>query len=103
MDDFDRDLDNELEFSHKSTKNVKVHATFESMNLKPDLLKGIYGYGFEAPSAIQSRAIMQIINGRDTIAQAQSGTGKTATFSIGMLQAIDTNAKRSSGANSFPN
>lgn len=93
MDDFDRDVDNELEFSAKSTKNIKVHATFESMNLKTDLLKGIYGYGFEAPSAIQSRAIMQIISGRDTIAQAQSGTGKTATFSIGMLEVIDTKSK----------
>lgn len=59
------------------------------MALKPDLLKGIYSYGFEAPSAIQSRAIMQIIFGKDTIAQAQSGTGKTATFSIGMLQALE--------------
>lgn len=93
MDDFDRDIDNELEFSTKSTKNIKVHATFESMNLKTDLLKGIYGYGFEAPSAIQSRAIMQIISGKDTIAQAQSGTGKTATFSIGMLEVIDTKSK----------
>lgn len=93
MDDFDRDLDNELKFSHKSTKGIKVHRTFESMNLKPDLLKGIYAYGFETPSAIQSRAIMQIISGRDTIAQAQSGTGKTATFSIGMLEVIDTKSK----------
>lgn len=93
MDDFDRDVDNELEFSTKSTKNIRVHATFESMNLKTDLLKGIYGYGFEAPSAIQSRAIMQIISGKDTIAQAQSGTGKTATFSIGMLEVIDTKSK----------
>ena len=56
-------------------------------------MKGIYAYGFEAPSAIQSRAIMQIISGRDTIAQAQSGTGKTATFSIGMLEVIDTKSK----------
>lgn len=88
------DFDNtELEFSTKSTKGIKVHATFESMKLKPELLKGIYGYGFEAPSAIQSRAIMQIILGRDTIAQAQSGTGKTATFTIGMLQVIDTKGK----------
>lgn len=93
MDEFDREIDNELEFSAKSTKNIKVHATFESMNLKTDLLKGIYGYGFEAPSAIQSRAIMQIISGKDTIAQAQSGTGKTATFSIGMLEVIDTKSK----------
>lgn len=93
MDEFDKDLDKNIKFSVKSTKNIKVHATFESMKLKPDLLKGIYGYGFEAPSAIQSRAIMQIISGKDTIAQAQSGTGKTATFTIGMLQIIDSKAK----------
>ncbi|EEQ38308.1 putative ATP-dependent RNA helicase [Clavispora lusitaniae] len=92
--EFDRSADAQIEFSSKSTKGVKVHATFESMKLKPELLKGIYAYGFEAPSAIQSRAIMQIISGRDTIAQAQSGTGKTATFSIGMLQAIDWNVRQ---------
>lgn len=90
--EFDRELDEELEFT-KQTKKVKIYPTFESMNLKPELLKGIYNYGFEAPSAIQSRAIMQIIRGRDTIAQAQSGTGKTATFSIGILSLIDTKSK----------
>ncbi|RLV87732.1 ATP-dependent RNA helicase FAL1 [Meyerozyma sp. JA9] len=90
--EFDRELDEELEFT-KQTKKVKIYPTFESMNLKPELLKGIYNYGFEAPSAIQSRAIMQIIRGRDTIAQAQSGTGKTATFSIGILSSIDTKSK----------
>lgn len=92
--EFDRDADEQIEFSVKSTKNIKVHASFESMKLKPELLKGIYSYGFEAPSAIQSRAIMQIISGRDTIAQAQSGTGKTATFSLGMLQVIDAKVKQ---------
>ena len=91
--DFDPSADRELQFSQKLTKNVKVHATFESMRLKPELLKNIYSYGFEAPSAIQSRAIMQIISGKDTIAQAQSGTGKTATFSIGMLQIVDTKVR----------
>lgn len=46
--------------------------------------------GFEKPSAIQQRAIKPIVKGRDVIAQAQSGTGKTATFSIAILQSIDT-------------
>ena len=46
--------------------------------------------GFEKPSAIQQRAIKPIVKGRDVIAQAQSGTGKTATFSISLLQSIDT-------------
>lgn len=64
---------------------------FDEMNLKENLLRGIYGYGFEKPSAIQQRAIMPCIKGHDVIAQAQSGTGKTATFSISILQQIDTN------------
>lgn len=47
------------------------------------------GYGFEKPSIIQQRGILPVIKGSDTIAQAQSGTGKTATFSISVLQLID--------------
>lgn len=91
--DFDLAADKKLKFSGLA-KHVKVHSTFEAMALKSELLKGIYAYGFEAPLAIQSRAIAQIIAGRDTIAQAQSGTGKTATFSIGMLQVIEPKAKQ---------
>jgi translation initiation factor 4A len=64
------------------------------MNLKPELLRGVYAYGFERPSAIQQRAIMPVIKGHDVIAQAQSGTGKTATFSISVLQKIDPNVKQ---------
>nr|XP_023016288.1 eukaryotic initiation factor 4A-like [Leptinotarsa decemlineata] len=63
---------------------------FDDMNLKDELLRGIYAYGFERPSAIQQRAIIPCIKGHDVIAQAQSGTGKTATFSISILQNIDT-------------
>ena len=48
---------------------------------------------FERPSAIQSRAIVPVIKGHDVIAQAESGTGKTATFSIAILQRIDPNLK----------
>ncbi len=43
------------------------------MKLREDLLRGIYAYGFENPSAIQQRGIMPILKGNDTIAQAQSG------------------------------
>ena len=63
--------------------------TFDELNLKPELLRGIYGYGFEKPSAIQQKAILPIIKGLDVIAQAQSGTGKTAAFAIGSLQLVD--------------
>jgi len=67
----------------------QVTENFDDMELKSELLRGIYAYGFERPSAIQQRAIMPAIKGHDVIAQAQSGTGKTATFSISILQKID--------------
>jgi len=64
------------------------------MGLTDNLLRGIYAYGFEKPSAIQQRAIMPILAGNDTIAQAQSGTGKTATFSISILQQVELKLNR---------
>jgi translation initiation factor 4A len=60
------------------------------MGLREELLRGIYAYGFEHPSPIQAQAIVPIITGGDVIAQAQSGTGKTGTFTIAALQKIDT-------------
>jgi superfamily II DNA/RNA helicase len=72
----------------KNYDDIEVNS-FEDLNLKENLLRGIYGYGYEKPSVIQKKAIMPVIDGHDVIAQAQSGTGKTATFSIGMLQNID--------------
>jgi len=71
------------------TNWTQVVTSFDNMNLRDDLLRGIYAYGFEKPSKIQQRGIMPILAGHDTIAQAQSGTGKTATFSISTLQLID--------------
>jgi len=67
---------------------------FDAMDLKPELLRGIYAYGFERPSAIQQRAIIPVIKKNDVIAQAQSGTGKTATFSISVLQRIDLDVQQ---------
>merc|ERR1711977_634258 len=69
-------------------------ATFDDMDLKEDLLRGIYAYGFEKPSTIQQRGIVPIVRGFDTIAQAQSGTGKTATFTIGVLERIELSQKQ---------
>ena len=59
------------------------------MNLNDKLLRGIYGTGYERPSAIQQKAIVPFCTGKDIIAQAQSGTGKTATFTIGILSNLD--------------
>ncbi|KAJ7923046.1 DEAD-domain-containing protein [Mycena leptocephala] len=67
--------------------------SFDGMELKPELLRGIYAYGFERPSTIQQRAIVPVVKGHDVIAQAQSGTGKTATFSVSILQRLDPEVK----------
>mmetsp|Transcript_25956 Transcript_25956/g.36261 ORF Transcript_25956/g.36261 Transcript_25956/m.36261 type:complete len:435 (-) Transcript_25956:443-1747(-) len=73
----------------KETQFSKVAETFDDMKLKQNLLRGIYSYGFEKPSTIQQRGILPILAGHDMIGQAQSGTGKTATFVIATLQKID--------------
>lgn len=75
----------------------QVVTSFDEMGLRNELLRGIYAYGFERPSAIQQRGIMPILAQHDTIAQAQSGTGKTATFCIGVLQQIDLKLNRCQG------
>jgi translation initiation factor 4A len=62
---------------------------WDQMDLKDDLLRGIFAYGFDTPSEIQKKAILPLISGKDLIAQAQSGSGKTGTFVIGTLQRID--------------
>ena len=64
------------------------------MGLREELLRGIYTYGFEKPSAIQQRAVMPILKGRDVIAQVQSGTGTTATLAISILQMLDVDPRR---------
>jgi translation initiation factor 4A len=67
----------------------KIIQSWDELNLNEDLLRGIYRYGFEQPTPIQKIAILPIINKRDVIAQAQSGTGKTGAFTVGTLQTID--------------
>jgi translation initiation factor 4A len=66
---------------------------WDDLDINKDLLRGIYAYGFEKPSPIQKKAIKPIMERRDLIAQAQSGTGKTGTFSIGALSLVDINYK----------
>lgn len=77
----------------ETSKGVEVISSFDSMGIREELLRGIYAYGFEKPSAIQQRAVLPIINGRDVIAQAQSGTGKTSMISLAVCQSIDTSTR----------
>ncbi len=71
------------------TKGLKVVVSFEHMDLSMNVLRGVYANGFDKPSSIQQKTIPAIMTGRDVIAQAPSGFGKTGAFGIGMLQRLD--------------
>lgn len=86
----DGEAEAEEPLSFSTSKGVKVFTTFDAMGLREDLMRGVYQYGFEKPSAIQQRAVLPIIQGRDVIAQAQSGTGKTSMIAISICQMLDT-------------
>jgi superfamily II DNA/RNA helicase len=73
-----------------NTLDIETFSKWDELDIDPKILRGIYSYGFEIPSPIQSKSIISICKGRDIIAQAQSGTGKTASFTIGTLSHIDT-------------
>jgi len=77
------DMDNEEIYDSSN----EIHS-WDDLDIDPNILRGIYSYGFERPSPIQKKAIKPIMSGRDIIAQAQSGTGKTAAFSIGALSIV---------------
>lgn len=69
------------------------HDSFDNLNLKPALLEGVYLYGFKKPSKIQIKGIQSLNTGRDCLLQSQSGTGKTATYLLGVMNRLETNHK----------
>ena len=74
-------------------EQIKSIENWDDFNLDDSLLRGIYSHGFENPSQIQKTAILPIIEKRDVIAQAPSGTGKTGAFTIGTLQRLDVSSR----------
>ena len=72
---------------------LKKYESFDEMNLKDDLIRGVYSYGFENPSKIQQLAIVPMSKHTDILAQSQSGTGKTGAFVIGSLSVVDISIK----------
>ena len=81
-----------MSYTESIIENTIEYSEFKSwdeLDIDVQLLRGIYAMGFENPSPIQSKAIIPIIKGHDVIAQAQSGTGKTAAFAISALQLVD--------------
>ena len=83
---------NDLEIQRKDPKSPLYSVkSFEALNMKPQLLKGVYGMGFNAPSKIQETALPTLLADppQNMIAQSQSGTGKTAAFVLAMLSRVD--------------
>ena len=84
MTDENKNSDPQLE-----DDTIELINQWDDLDIDPNILRSIYAYGFEKPSPIQRRGIKPLVDGRDVIGQAQSGTGKTGTFSIGVLSRID--------------
>ncbi|EKF38469.1 ATP-dependent DEAD/H RNA helicase, putative [Trypanosoma cruzi marinkellei] len=77
--------------------NVLAIPTFEAMGLKEELLRGMYGYGYKKPTAIQKRFIVPFTQSRDLVAQASSGSGKTSAFCICLLQVCQSALRETQG------
>ena len=78
----------------ESTPVREFEAWEDVPELNPFLMRGLYGYGFEKPSPIQQKSILSIVDGRDVIAQAQSGSGKTGAFATGALNRVRLDIKQ---------
>ena len=65
--------------------------------LNESIMRGVYSYGFDTPSLIQRKALLTMFDKKDIIAQAQSGTGKTGVFTIGVLQNINPELNKTQG------
>jgi translation initiation factor 4A len=68
---------------------IETFNKWDDLDIDPQILRSIYAFGFEIPSPIQCKTIIPISKGKDIIAQAQSGTGKTAAFTVGALSRIN--------------
>lgn len=82
-------LDQNMQENAPEEEQLPSFETWDELPISADLMRGIYTYGFETPSPIQKKSIISILNGRDIIAQAQSGTGKTGAFSVSTLAKIN--------------
>lgn len=78
-----------LEEEYKYDSDLYEINMWEDLEMDSAILRGIFAYGFDKPSVIQQKSIKPILMGKDILAQAQSGTGKTACFSIGALSQIN--------------
>lgn len=88
-------MSNSTTEQQSTKKEYESFKEWDDIELNEDLLRGIYSYGFDKPSPIQSKSVLPFVDGNDIIAQAQSGTGKTGAFCVGSLQILDPTVKNS--------
>ena len=79
--------------SDSSGTSNETTITFADLNLSKEVLQSVEEAGYESPSAIQAETIPHLLEGRDLIGQAQTGTGKTAAFSLPLLSKLDLSSK----------
>jgi translation initiation factor 4A len=90
----EKDVVDEINSEEEEYDSSYVIQEWDELELKENILRGIFAYGYEKPSPIQQKAIKPLIEGKDIIAQAQSGTGKTATFTIGALANVNVSENK---------
>jgi ATP-dependent RNA helicase RhlE len=85
----------EISFAGRSFQEIDISTTFESLGLLPELLRAVAEQGYTEPTPIQSQAIPIVLSGRDLLGAAQTGTGKTAGFTLPLLQRLAPMATKS--------
>ncbi|MGZ4793448.1 MAG: DEAD/DEAH box helicase, partial [Ilumatobacteraceae bacterium] len=86
-------IDHDISGHHEEAPETAADDGFDTLGLRPELLKTIVDLGYEEPTPIQRETIPHLLAGRDLLGQAATGTGKTAAFALPVLQMIDTGAK----------
>ena len=85
----DRELQEEYDQKLTPSQSVDRDTSFGGMNLLKDTVEAIHSMGYETPTGIQVEAIPHLLDGRDVVGQAQTGSGKTASFGIPMIERIE--------------
>ena len=78
-------------------ENLEAKLRFDESGIHPDILRAVHEMGFEVMTPIQEQSVPVLLEGKDIIGQAQTGTGKTAAFAIPMIQKINPEIKRPHG------
>lgn len=89
----DTKLDTQINTNNPETANQAETMTFASLGLVPEILSALTDLGYEKPSPIQAACMPHLLKGKDVLGVAQTGSGKTAAFSLPLLQNLDTSLK----------